>query len=208
VKYIYLHGFASSPQSFKAQYLKTEFARLGIDLELPDLNLGDFSTITLSKQLAFLQNSYGDSDLAIAGSSLGGYLATLWAAANPNVKSLCLLAPAFDFGKHFSNFLGQEAIATWRKSNLKEFEHYGQKQKVGLHYEFLADAVKFVGIKPADLPILILHGRQDLVVPFQLSQDFAQGRTHTQLEILETDHGMTNAIAYINQKIQEFWQLS
>jgi len=207
VKFIYLHGFASSPKSFKAQYLKTEFAHLGLKLELPDLNLGNFSTITLSKQLAFLQNSFGDSDLAIAGSSLGGYLATLWAAVNPNVKSLFLLAPAFDFGKHFSDYLGKEAIAAWQSSGTKEFEHFGQMNRVGLGYEFLADALNLSGIKPPEIPILILHGRQDIVVPYQLSQEFAQGRANTQLEILETDHGMTNAIAYINQSIQEFWQI-
>ena len=207
MKYIYLHGFASSPNSFKAQYLKTEFERLGIELEVPDLNLGDFSTITLSKQLDFLQTSYPECDLAIAGSSLGGYLATLFAAANPRVQSLFLLAPAFDFGQHFSQFLGEAEILAWQQSGTKLFEHYGQKQKVGLHYQFLTDAINLNGIKPPKIPILILHGKQDLVVPYQLSAAFSQGRLNTELELLETDHSMTNAIAHISKRIQKFWQV-
>jgi uncharacterized protein len=208
MKYIYLHGFASSPKSFKAQYLKTEFAGLGIELEVPDLNLGDFATITLSKQLQFIQTEYQDCDLAIAGSSLGGYLATLIAAVNPRVQSLFLLAPAFDFGKHFSQYLGEAEILAWQKNGTKLFEHYGQKQKVGLHYQFLSDAISLGEIKPPEIPILILHGKQDLVVPWQLSEGFTLGRTNTDLEILETDHGMTNAIAHISKRMQKFWQIS
>jgi uncharacterized protein len=208
MKYIYLHGFASSPKSFKAQYLKTELARLGIELEVPDLNLGDFSTITLSKQLVFLQDRYGDSDLAIAGSSLGGYLATLFAAVNPRIQNLFLLAPAFNFGKHFCDFLGEAAISEWKEGGTRPFEHYGQKQKVELHYQFLADAISLSWIQPPDLPILILHGKQDLVVSSELSEEFALGRENTKLEILETDHGMTNQIEYISEKMQSFWQIS
>ena len=38
-QYIYLHGFASSPRSRKAVYLQTQFAEIGINLEVPDLSL-------------------------------------------------------------------------------------------------------------------------------------------------------------------------
>ncbi len=51
--YIYLHGFASSPSSTKAQYLRARFASLQINLNIPDLNQGDFSHLTLTRQLQF-----------------------------------------------------------------------------------------------------------------------------------------------------------
>jgi predicted esterase YcpF (UPF0227 family) len=49
--YIYLHGFASSPQSAKAKYIKNCFSSLNINLKIPDLNEGDFSRLTLTRQL-------------------------------------------------------------------------------------------------------------------------------------------------------------
>ncbi|MDX1977033.1 MAG: YqiA/YcfP family alpha/beta fold hydrolase [Pseudanabaenaceae cyanobacterium bins.68] len=207
MKYIYLHGFGSGPTSAKAQYLRRELAQKGVELELPDLNLGDFRQITLSRQLEFLTNTYQNQELNLVGSSLGGYLATLWAAQTDLVRSLVLLAPALEFGKHFPAYLGAEAIATWQRDGVYPFHDYVQQQKVGLHYQFLVDAISLQGVTPPDLPTLIFHGRQDLVVPYQLSEQFAQGRCHTQLEILETDHSMTSAIAYMSGRIQEFWGL-
>lgn len=49
--YIYLHGFASSPQSSKAEYLRDRFAASEIDLNIPDLNQGDFSHLTITRQI-------------------------------------------------------------------------------------------------------------------------------------------------------------
>lgn len=207
VKYIYLHGFGSGPISDKGQYLHRDLARRGIDLELPDLNLGDFSRITISRQLEFLCNTYGDGRVNLVGSSLGGYLATLWAARSDRVLSLVLLAPALNFGRHFPEYLGAEAIATWRRDGVYPFLDYVQQRKVGLHYQFLEDAIRIQEVTVPDLPILIFHGRQDVVVPCELSEGFAEGRCHTQLEILETDHSMTGAIAYMSERIQAFWGL-
>ena len=45
-QYIYLHGFASSPQSQKAQAFKQQFDQLGLPLQIPDLNQGDFSRLS------------------------------------------------------------------------------------------------------------------------------------------------------------------
>ncbi|WP_232288151.1 YqiA/YcfP family alpha/beta fold hydrolase [Nodularia spumigena] len=41
--YIYLHGFASSPKSAKAQNIRDRFAEIQTKLKIPDLNAGDFS---------------------------------------------------------------------------------------------------------------------------------------------------------------------
>ena len=49
--YIYLHGFASSPQSSKAIYLRDRFAEINLNLEVLDLNQGDFTHLTLTRQI-------------------------------------------------------------------------------------------------------------------------------------------------------------
>ena len=42
LNYIYLHGFASSSQSFKAQKFQELFATKNIPLIIPDLNQNNF----------------------------------------------------------------------------------------------------------------------------------------------------------------------
>ena len=91
--YIYLHGFASSPDSAKAKYFRERFSYLGIDLKTPDLNQNDFSGLTLTRQLnqietEFLltQSSQSPTEnvknlggVTIIGSSFGG-LTAAWLA--------------------------------------------------------------------------------------------------------------------------------
>jgi uncharacterized protein len=209
MKYIYLHGFASSPQSSKAQYLQRRFANLGLELEIPDLNLGNFSEVSLTRQLDYLQATYGNTPMAIAGSSLGGFLAMLWARVNPQVERLVLLAPAIDFGRHFAEHLGEEAIAQWQAKGSREFYHYGFKRPIELDYEFLRDAQTYSELEvDPELPILIIHGMQDEVVPCELSIEFAKNRPNTTLELIESDHGLADGMEFIWQRMQEFLSLS
>jgi len=51
MEYIYLHGFASSPKSSKAQYLRDRFAEINLNLNVLDLNQEDFSNLTLTRQI-------------------------------------------------------------------------------------------------------------------------------------------------------------
>ncbi len=56
--YIYLHGFASSPNSLKAKYFRDRFSSLAIDLKTPDLNQNDFSRLTLTRQLHQIETEF------------------------------------------------------------------------------------------------------------------------------------------------------
>jgi hypothetical protein len=42
MKIIYLHGFASSPQSSNAQWFRRRFKEVGAELQIPDLSAGNF----------------------------------------------------------------------------------------------------------------------------------------------------------------------
>ena len=48
---LYLHGFASSPQSSKARFFAGRLAARDIGVTVPDLNQPDFSTLTVSRML-------------------------------------------------------------------------------------------------------------------------------------------------------------
>ncbi len=104
---IYLHGFASGPSSKKARFFSQQFAQLGMGLEIPDLAQGDFARLTISGQLGVIERVSRGEPVSLIGSSMGGYLAALYAARHPEVEKLVLLAPAFSFLTRWPETLGE-----------------------------------------------------------------------------------------------------
>ena len=101
-QFVYLHGFASSPQSSKAQYFRKQFEEKGLTLEIPALDGGDFTHLTITGQLKLVDAAVAGRPTILFGSSLGGYLAALYAARHANIEKLVLLAPAFRFPSRWS----------------------------------------------------------------------------------------------------------
>jgi uncharacterized protein len=122
LRILYLHGFASSPASHKACFFKERLAYLGVRLEIPELCEGNFERLTITGQLNVIERVIGSSppsnneQIVLIGSSLGGYLAALYASRHREVARLMLLAPAFAFFELWTNELGPERLALWRKT--------------------------------------------------------------------------------------------
>ena len=75
---LYLHGFASSPLSTKRSFLAARFAEYGIDLQAPDFNEPDFSTLTITRMLRQVLDAIDkepQEPVVLIGSSLGGFIA-------------------------------------------------------------------------------------------------------------------------------------
>src|SRR5580658_8950029 len=96
-RFVYLHGFASSPGSRKARFFEERVRELGSGLEIPDLAQGNCRNLTLTAQLNVIAQIGRDQRTSLIGSSMGGYVAALYAAQHPEVDKLVLLAPAFSF---------------------------------------------------------------------------------------------------------------
>ncbi len=205
--YIYLHGFASSPQSAKAKYLRDRFHSVNHVLELLDLNQNDFSHLTLSRQIRQVQASLppAPTPVTLIGSSFGGLTAAWVAERCPQVERLVLLAPAFGFPSNWLDRLSPEQWAQWRRDRYLPVHHYGAGQSLPLHYDFVTDALKYAweGMQRS-LPTLIVHGIQDDVIPVQMSQAYAQSRPWVQLITLDSDHALGNAVSRIWQATREF----
>ncbi len=211
MNYLYLHGFASSPQSYKARYMQRKFIELGLTLHVPDLNLNDFTTVTLSEQLAYLDRTYlnNQEQSIVIGSSLGGFLAVQLAARNPSVQKLILFAPAFGFSQRIAQNLGTENISKWQESGIREFFHYGLKRNVNLQFQFFVDAQQYSEDNlTRSLPILIFHGIHDEVVPTVLSKEFANQRSQVILKLSDDDHALGKDLESTWQDIQSFVGLS
>ena len=202
--YIYLHGFASSPQSTKAQFFGDRFTKLNINLKILDLNQGDFSNLTLTRQINQVVASFPPPPrkVTLIGSSFGGLTAAWLAQKYPQVQSLILLAPAFGFLNHWLPKLGEAKIKQWQDNRYLSVYHYGFKQELPLDYNFLVDLSGYQDEKlQKPVPTLIFHGIDDDVIPIQASREYALSRPWVKLRELESDHTLTDVLPQIWQNI-------
>lgn len=208
--YIYLHGFASSPKSTKAQHLSDRFEQIQIKLKIPDLNAGDFSHLTISRQLHQVQSEFpqNSAPVTLIGSSLGGLTSAHLAQQNSQVKRLVLLAPAFGFLSHWLPSLGIKKNKLWQQEKYCLVYHYGERRELPLSYNFITDAAQYEeNLLQRPIPTLILHGKQDEVIPIQASRDFARSRPWVELIELDSDHTLANVTNEIWQCISSFCQV-
>jgi pimeloyl-ACP methyl ester carboxylesterase len=201
---IYLHGFASSPQSSKAQFFRRRFEELGVEMRIPDLNQGDFEHLTLGGQLRLIEEVATGDDVCLMGSSMGGYLAALYAARHTEVSKVALLAPAFGFARRWRAMLGEAKVQEWRRSGSLPHYHYGEKMERNLGYELLEEAEQYEDYPLVRQPALIFHGRADDVVPCEYSQEFAERNSQVQLRIVESGHELLNVLDLMWEEVREF----
>lgn len=208
--YIYLHGFASSPQSTKARYFADKFAELNLPLMIPDLNQGDFTHLTLTRQLKQVEAEFPSTSSAVTliGSSFGGLTAAWLAQTHPQVERLVLLAPAFGFLSHWLSRLGNDQVQQWKNEGFVTVYHYGEEKMLPISYQFAEDAAQYREVDiQRPLPTLIVHGQKDEVIPLQASLDFAKDRPWVRLVELDSDHALTDVCDKTWSLIQEFCEL-
>ena len=201
---IYLHGFASGPASNKARFFRERLEAAGARVEAPDLAAGDFEHLTLTGQLAVVEHTAAGRAAALIGSSMGGYLAALYAARHPEVPCLVLLAPAFDFARRWAEYLGPQQVEAWRAAGSMEVFHYGLNRPCALGYALLEDAQRYQPFPDFTQPALIFHGAQDDVVPPAFSREFAAFHPNAQLEILDSGHELLNVLEHLGGRSLEF----
>ncbi|MBE8967493.1 esterase [Nostocales cyanobacterium LEGE 12452] len=208
--YIYLHGFASSPKSAKAQDIGDRFTQIQTRLKIPDLNAGDFSQLTITRQLTQVAAEFSNDStpVTLIGSSLGGLTAAHLGQKNLQVQRLVLLAPAFGFLSHWLPKLGDEEVERWQQEKYIMVYHYGEGRSLSLSYDFVTDAAQYQE-KLLQRPIstLILHGKKDEVIPIETSRDFARSRPWVELVELDSDHALGNVMEETWQAIRLFCQL-
>ncbi|MBE9229953.1 esterase [Phormidium sp. LEGE 05292] len=210
-EYIYLHGFASSPNSVKANFLRDRFSQSQIPLTIPDLNQSDFTHLTMTRQLRQVIVNFPPSPtpVTLIGSSFGG-LASAWLGETElQCQKLVLLAPAFTFLSLWLSTLGEKIVASWQREGFFPVHHYGEKRSLPLSYDFVTDLKQYPETKiQRPIPTLIIHGIKDEVIPIQASRDFAASRPWIKLIELDSDHSLANVLPEIWQEISTFCQLS
>jgi predicted esterase YcpF (UPF0227 family) len=123
---LYLHGFRSSPRSFKARVVHQRMAQLGRAQSLicPQLPASPKAAMELVLTLA---ERHKDS-LAIVGSSLGGFYAT-WLAERFGCRAV-LINPAVDPLKDLDKHVG--VTSAWHSDEPFEFKREYIDELAGL----------------------------------------------------------------------------
>jgi hypothetical protein len=206
----YLHGFASSARSSKAGFFAAKLAAYGIDLQTPDFNEPDFSTLTITRmieQVCAGVDRLADGPVALVGSSLGAFVAIQTALQRASrVQRMVLLAPALDFGENRMRSLGEIGLEEWRRSDRLDVFHYGYGRVMPVHYGLYADARRYdcMNATPA-MSMQVFQGRKDTAVDPETVERWALARPGTvELHMLDDDHQLLESLEGIWREMRRF----
>jgi uncharacterized protein len=204
----YLHGFASSARSSKATYFAGKLREFGIELQTPDLNEPDFSTLTISRMVGQVGKEIEDvpRPIVLIGSSLGAFVAVQVALKFPDrIGRLVLLAPALDFGGNRMRSLGDTGIEEWKRTGTLDVFHYAYGRLLPVHYELYADARRHNCIDAAlAMPIQVFQGRRDDAVDPEVVERWSRARPNVELHMLDDDHQLTASLGDVWEEMKRF----
>lgn len=214
---VYLHGFASSPESSKAKFFDGKFAQHGIPFICPDLNLPKFCDLTVSRMLQQLERQISalpPSEVVLIGSSLGGFVAVEATAGNTNdtrhpVTRLVLLAPAVELEWDRWSEVGPGGVDRWRKEGDVEVFHYALQRQERLKFGFYEDAARYhPALRQLPIPMLIFQGRQDESVSPAIVERFAARQPSATLHMLDDGHQLKNSLEFIWAETARFLRVT
>jgi uncharacterized protein len=203
VRFLYIHGFASSPSSRKAQAFDAALRARGAELEIPAMDEGDFEHLTISAQLAVMERMLHGDPACLIGSSMGGYLAALYASEHPEIAKIVLLAPAFAFAGRWKD-KAEQSYRALPAAEWLEVYHYGEKRMRRVHSRLIEEALGFPPYPAFRQSALIFHGTHDDTAPVEHSRDFAAAHTNAALIELDSDHELLDVLDRITAEALDF----
>lgn len=193
---LYLHGLASSARANKAQFLEQKLSGYpDIRFDAPDFNPtpADFYHMTITGMVNRLRQhllANLPGEVVLVGSSLGGLVALHYARCFGGVQGLLLLAPALHFRR------GDPEM------RLDSVYHYAFQRELPIDATFYDDGALYCEDIQPPLPLTILHGIQDDVIPIEESRRYAR-RYPDQVRLLELsgDHQLSGSFPFIWEQL-------
>lgn len=177
---LYLHGFRSSPQSFKAQLIAQRLQALGCaeQYRCPQLPVSPQQAIRLALDLI---QDCPVSELTLIGSSLGGYYAT-YLAEQLGCRAV-LLNPAVTPPRDLEQYVG--ISTTWHSDTPFEFKPEYLDELQALAVSAITEPQRY----------FLLAATGDEVLDWrQMVAHYAGAR---QCVIEGSDHGLSNFAEYL-----------
>jgi predicted esterase YcpF (UPF0227 family) len=176
---LYLHGFRSSPQSFKAQLLTQKLGGR-VAYASPQLPASPAEAIALAQ--ALLKDA-DPATLTIIGSSLGGYYAT-WLAETLGCRAV-LLNPAVNPARELEKQVG--TMSAWHSGTPFEFKQ---------HYVDELQQLAVARITRPERYFLIAATGDEVLDWQEMVAHYASARHRI---IKGSDHGLSDFAAYIDE---------
>ena len=135
---LYLHGFRSSPASYKARIVEQRMAALGCvnDLICPQLPASPQQAVSLAMGLV---KGVPADELAVIGSSLGGFYAT-YIAERLGCRAV-LVNPSVDPLKNLANNIG--ITTSWHSDTPFEFKQAYLAELAALKIAQITDPARY-----------------------------------------------------------------
>jgi uncharacterized protein len=209
-RFLYLHGFASGPGSYKGTALCNHYDMRGVAVDRLNLRLPSFEHLRLSAMIAHTRQAIGrEQDRAVLfGSSLGGLTACRVAELDPRVIALVLLAPAFRVMERWRRRLGTDAWDVWQRTGWLTTQDHEEKRPSQVDFGFAVDAetvdARSGGWPDVRVPVLIVHGRRDEVVDIDLSRAWKRNKRHVRLVEVDDGHELTGSLDVILREADAF----
>ena len=209
-RWLYLHGFASGPESTKGVAVARHYASQGIHVERMNLRVPSLEELRVSAMLDTMRKALGGPEerAVVFGSSLGGLVAARTAEQDARVCALVLLAPAFRVVEQLRRRIGEAGWAHWNKVGWIETDDFAEKRKVRIHSDFIPDAeaedAKTGGWPDVRVPTLIIHGRADDTCDIRYSRQWAEGRRHVRMVEVDDGHELTASLPRILSESGDF----
>jgi pimeloyl-ACP methyl ester carboxylesterase len=218
---IYLHGFRSHCHGEKS----LEIARnaqanqrswIRFDMRGHGLSGGRLADQLISssvKDILKIIDFVGKRPVVLHGSSMGGWVALIAAMQRQaQTLGLMLIAPAFNFIQN--NFASQPAqlLQNWKTRGYMSFPDAYGEEPYTLSYRVIADARPYdVLDRPVrlNIPVHIVHGENDPIVPITVTEKFIQQAQITNLafeRIPEAEHRLTDQLPLLIGHIERLWQ--
>lgn len=181
---IYVHGFNSSAQSFKAGLLRSRMSALGRSAEYACPELAHCPRQAIAQLEALIAGSPG-AVMALVGSSLGGFYAT-WLAEKYGLKAV-LVNPAVRPYELLRDYIGPQ-------KNLYTGAEY---EFTGRHVEELRD-LEVPDITPERYLLMVQTG--DEVLDYR--QAVAKYHGAKQIVVEGGDHGFSSFADYLDTALE------
>jgi predicted esterase YcpF (UPF0227 family) len=201
--FLYLHGFASSPESGKARAFASWAAARGLRVERLDLRVPSFEHLRLSAMKARVREAIDAAGgprarAVLIGSSLGGLTAARVAEEDARVCGTFLMAPAFRLAERWKQRIGEKAWQKWRETGFIEVDDHATRKKSKVDFRFVEELAEIdaegEGWPDVRVPTCIVHGIRDDIVDVRLSREWATGRRHVRLVEVEDGHELSGSV--------------
>ncbi len=181
---LYLHGFRSSPQSFKAQLVQARMREWGVGryYACPALDVSPALAIAQAEAAIRAARAGGDQQIAIVGSSLGGFYAR-WLGERHGCKTV-LLNPAIHPWTDLESYLGEQPL--WHGGGSVTVERRHLQELLDLRVDTITRPERYY----------LIAATGDEVLDYR---EMVQACPGANLRVIEgSDHGISEFADYVD----------